>query len=133
MTIQEIKQQFFSFRNGIVAKTFIDAGAPYKTVFGLQLPQISEIARRAGTDHALARTLWADVSCRESRLLACYLFDPSAINLEEAVELAAGAATREETDILCFRLLRRLPFARDLAERLEAYPREALLRNLEGD
>lgn len=130
MTIQEIKQQFFSFRNGIVAKAFLDAGAPYKTIFGLQLPQISEIARAAGTDHSLALELWADSGCRESRLLACYLFDREKFTMEDALRLAQEAATREETDILAFRLLRHLPCAPLLADRLGGYPREALLRNL---
>lgn len=130
MTLQEIKRQFFSFRNGIVAKTFIDAGAPYKTVFGLQLPQLSEIARGIGTDHSLAQALWADSGCRESRLLACYLFDRDRISAEEAVRLAGETNTREETDILCFRLLRHLPFAASLPPSLPPYPREALLRNL---
>ena len=132
MTIQEIKQQFFSFRNGIVAKAFLDAGAPYKTMFGLQLPQLSEIARGAGTDHQLALTLWADSGCRESRLLACWLFDKDKITKEDALRLAQEAATREETDILVFRLLRHLPFAEELKESLSGYTKEALIRNLES-
>ena len=132
MDIKDIKQQFFGFRNGIVAEAFRNAGAPYKTVFGLQIPQLSEIARGAGTDHQLALTLWADSGCRESRLLACWLFDKEKITMEDALRLAQEAATREETDILAFRLLRHLPFAEELKENLTGYTKEALIRNLDS-
>lgn len=128
--IQEIHNRFFRFRNGIVAKVFHDAGSPYKRVFGLQLPQLAEIAREVGADTTLARELWAEKECRESRLLACYLFNPNDLTEEEALSMALDAQTREETDILSWRLLRRLPFAHSLLPRLTGYPAEALSRNL---
>lgn len=130
MDIKEIKQLFFSFRNGIVAEAFRNVQTPYVTIFGLQVPQLAEIARKAGKDHQLAWLLWADSGCRESRLLACWLFDPEKVSQEDALRLCREALTREETDILAFRLLRFLPFARELAENLTGYSREALLRNL---
>ena len=131
MTLQEIHQRFFGFRNGIVAKAFRDAGSHYQRVFGLQLPQLAAIAREAGYDSGLARELWAEKDCRESRLLACYLFDPECLTEEEAMKMAAEVQTREEADILAWRLLRRLPYASSLADRLTGYIREALLRNLQ--
>ena len=131
MEIKEIKQLFFSFRNGIVAEAFRNVpNNPYVTIFGLQVPQLAEIARKVGKDHQLAVLLWADSGCRESRLLACWLFDPENVSQEDALRLCREALTREETDILAFRLLRFLPFARDLEENLTGYSREALLRNL---
>ena len=131
MEIKEIKQLFFSFRNGIVAEAFRNVpNNPDVTIFGLQVPQLAEIARKAGKDHQLAGLLWADSGCRESRLLACWLFDPENVSQEDALRLCREALTREETDILAFRLLRFLPFARELAENLTGYSREALLRNL---
>ena len=129
--IRKIHQQFFSFRNGIVAKAFHDASSPYKRVFGLQLPQMASIARETGYDHDLASQLWAEKECRESRLLACYLFDPDSLSEEEALAIAGDIQTREEADILAWRLLKRLPFAISLPDRLTGYVREALLRNLE--
>lgn len=131
MTLQEIHQRFFGFRNGIVAKVFHDAGHHYKRVFGLQLPQLAAIARETGFDSNLARELWAEKDCRESRLLACYLFAPERLAEEEALKMAADVQTREEADILAWRLLRRLPYASSLADSLTGYIREALLRNLE--
>ena len=130
MTLQEIHQRFFSFRNGIVAKAFHDSGHGYKRVFGLQLPQLAAIAKEAGFDNLLAYQLWEEKDCREARLLACYLFDPSSLPEEKAIELAADTQTREEADILAWRLLRRLPYASGLPSKLSGYIAEALSRNL---
>ena len=47
-------------RNGIVADTLRKAGSPYRIIFGLNQPQISEIARVTGCNHEMAETLLAD-------------------------------------------------------------------------
>lgn len=133
METRDIHQRFFSFRNGIVAKAFHDAGDPHTRIFGLQLPQIRAIAIESGPDDRLARELWNERDCRESRLLACHLFSPAAVSKEEALAMANDTQTREEADILAWRLLRHLPFAREIAEVLDGYPAEALRRNLEAD
>ena len=131
MTIQEVHQRFFSFRNGIVAKAFHDSGHAYKRVFGLQLPQLAAIAKEIGFNNELARNLWAEKDCREARLLAFYLFDPSSLAEEDAITMSQDILTREEADILAWRLLRRLPYASALPSKLSGYIAEALLRNLE--
>lgn len=123
-------QQFFSFRNGVVAKAFHDAGDPHPRIFGLQVPQLAAIAREIGTDHQRALKLWQEKECRESRLLACWLFDPSKLDIESAAALARDTISREETDILSWKLLGHLPFAHDLLGHLSGYPAEALARNL---
>lgn len=139
--IAAIKRDFMAYRNGIVADTLRKAGMPYSLIFGLQLPQLSAIARSNGMpDRELARGLWQDRNVRESRLLACWLFDAEKTDIEQALELARDIRTREEGDILAFRLLRRLPFAEDLARQLGAEPEDslpyycatALRRNLEN-
>lgn len=137
MDIQEIKRRFFAMRNGIVADTLRKAGLPHKMIFGLQLPQLSEIAREAGPSRPLARELWMDADVRESRLLAPYIFPPEELSLDEAAEMAASLRSREEADILAWRLLARSPFALRLAEDIEEnpdhpfpYAATALRRNL---
>lgn len=117
-------------RNGVVAKAFQDAGAPYKRIFGLQIPQIGAIAREAGYDFALGRELLLETDCREARLLAYYLFDPVKVTEAEAIGMAQDVKTREEADILAWRLLRRLPYAASLTSKIEGYVAEALDRNL---
>lgn len=106
-----IRHRFLSFRNGIVSDVYRQAGSPYEIIMGLQIPQLGEIARdelAKGDTFELAHALWADRKMREPRLLACWLFNPD-MNADEAVELAADCMTQEEADVLCWRLLRRLP------------------------
>ena len=82
MQIKDIKHQFLAYRNGIIADTLRKAGYPHPIIFGLQIPQLGEIAQMVLSDHntdrnALAHQLWADKTVRESPLLACWLFDPT--------------------------------------------------------
>lgn len=124
--LKEIKHLFMTYRNGIVADTFHKAGDPHSVIFGLQLPQISEIARNI-KDKAkkeelrdLAVTLWNDSKVRESRLLACYLFNTDDIDILTAEKMAGEILTGEEADILCFRLLQYLPFCSELCYKLKS-------------
>lgn len=114
-TIKEIKRQFMAYRNGIVADTLRGAGMDcYNVIFGLNLPQLKEVASRLSPSLVLAKTLWADCNVRESRLLATYIFPKEEVDAELARELMVSVRTQEEADILVFRLLRFLPFFLDL-------------------
>ena len=109
--IVAIRKQFFSLRNGMIADTLRKGGLEQKYIFGLQLPQIKEIASQFHSDDnnetaEIARCLWSDRECREARLLACHLMPPSMMTEKEAKEWAEDVRTREEADILAFRLLR---------------------------
>ena len=87
MTIKEIRQQFYTFRNGIIADTLRKAGDPHRIIFGLNLPQITDIARLIGLDASLARELWADTSCREAQLLAPMIMPSDAIGQNDALKM----------------------------------------------
>lgn len=127
--MKEIKHQFFIYRNGALAETLHRCGMPYKLIFGLNLPQISDIAAQTKTRlnngdcgelsaHEMANKLWSDRDVRESRLLACYLFDSNIMQMEDAIKMATDVRTQEEADILSFRLLRYLSYAQELLDRL---------------
>lgn len=120
-----IRKEFFALRNGMIADTLRKGGLEQKYIFGLQLPQIKDISVRFLPDNedesvALAHILWSDKECREARLLACHLMPPASMTKEEAQEWAEDIRTREEADILAFRLLRYLPFSSELANYLES-------------
>lgn len=122
--ISAIRKEFFAFRNGMIADALRKGGLDQKYIFGLQLPQIKEIAVRCKREisdeeaSALAQALWNDKECREARLLACHIMPPDLMTEDKAQEWADEVATREEADILSFRLIRYLPFAYKMAERL---------------
>ncbi len=110
-TLQSIKRRFFAMRNGVIADTMRRAGDSHRIIFGLNLPQIAEIARDHYGDTALAAQLWENRTTRESRLAAPMLYPPAQMPMQLAKEWAADACGNEETDILCHKLLRRLPGA----------------------
>lgn len=122
MDLQSIKKDFFVFRNGIVADTLRKAGMPHKVIFGLQIPQIAAIAKDLTPSSELAEALWNDSEVRESRILATYLLPVDEMSLEKATWLLGSVRTPEESDMLAFRLLKRLPFASEILKEAEKDP-----------
>lgn len=116
--MQTVKRRFFAMRNGVIADTLRSAGLPYKIIFGLNLPQIVEIAAEAPHTPELAEALWANNTTRESMLLAPMLVDPLSFGLDDARRWLESVPTAEVADILCHRLLRKTPYAWELAESL---------------
>lgn len=129
--MQKVKRRFFAMRNGDLAQQMKDRGASYRINFGLNLPQVSEIARDflpGGGERAalepdfdmagFARRLRDNVSTRESMLIAPMLFPVEALTEEEAVEWARGVASPEVADVLCLKLLRNWEGAEALAHSL---------------
>lgn len=110
MTIQEIKKEFYAYRNGELAGTLRNAGWPHSVIFGLNVPQLAAIAARQERSRELALQLWADRNVRESRLLAPYIF-PLDMTSDDIEEIGNDVLTREEADMLAFRWLRYLPDA----------------------
>lgn len=109
-TLKTIKKQFLTFRNGIVADTLRNAGMGcYHIIFGLNLPQLTQVASSQKSSLPLALALWADKGVRESRLLATYLFPREEVDMQLALRLMGEVQTQEEADMLAFRLLRHLP------------------------
>lgn len=137
-SLREIKHLFFTYRNGEIAAVLKKGGMDYRMIFGLQVPQIADIARRFGQSMDLAEALWKDSDVRESRILASYIFPPAETDMQLALRISKEIATREEADMMAFRLFRRLPFASELADAIEGdeehpfpYSAVALRRNLE--
>lgn len=113
--LQQVKRHFFAMRNGIIADALRRGGSPFKIIFGLNLPQIAEMALEYGPDIELAHRLWENRSTRESMLLAPMLIDPETFSPEEANKWLSEIPTPEVADNLCHKLLRRLPYAYDIA------------------
>lgn len=113
--MQAIKRNFFAMRNGIVADSLRKAGSPFTIIFGVNLPQLDEIAVNTGKNKALALQLYNDTRTRESMLVAPMVFPPEEMTPELALEWLQKSKAVEVTDILCHKLLRKLPFAPQVA------------------
>lgn len=114
MTLQEIKKAFYTFRNGIISDTLRKHGDSHRMIFGLNLPQIVEIANSIGVNKAMAETLWADSHVRESQLLATHIFPIAEFDKDIALRWINDALDEEIADMLCFKLLRKAEYANDL-------------------
>lgn len=123
-TFQQVKRRFFAMRNGVIADALRSQGAPYKIIFGLNLPQIVEIARDFAGDTALADSLWANSSTRESLLMAPMVHPVGEMTRRKAMEWISTAPSAESIDVLCHRLLRRCDFAADMAAGLAGDDRD---------
>ena len=113
--LRDVKRRFFALRNGVVADRLRKAGNPYKIIFGLLLPQLEQIASETVHSSNLAEELWNNCSTRESRLLATMIYPVDEMSLDKAFLWIESADTVELIDTMCFKLLRYLPDALQLA------------------
>ena len=116
--MQQIKRHFFAMRNGVIADVLRKAGSPFRIIFGLTLPQITDVARMTGENAELSRRLWDNKTTRCSMLLAPMIMPTAEIGEEEALRWIAESPSTEVTDVLCLRLLKRLPAAVGMVGRL---------------
>ncbi|MDE6654678.1 MAG: DNA alkylation repair protein [Muribaculaceae bacterium] len=118
--MQTVKRRMYAMRNGVIADALRKGGSPFRVIFGLNLPQLVEIAESIGKDADMARQLWTNTATRESMLLAPMLMPVEEMGIEEAAEWGRQVPAPEVADILCHRLLRHLPYALELSETLMA-------------
>lgn len=124
--MQTIKRRMYAMRNGVVADTLRKAGSPFPVIFGLNLPQIVEIASETGKDREMSMRLWTNTTTRESMLLAPMLMPVEEFTIGEAFEWCAQIPAFEVADILCHRLLRHEPYALELVQQLIASESEMM-------
>lgn len=117
--ISEIKKELFLYRNGIIATQLKQINSPFPLIYGLLLPQIKEIASNYSPETSLALELWKSKECRETRLIAIYLFPVNKIQKEITSFLIKDLMTKEEAEILSFKILRYLPYANEILEEIQ--------------
>ncbi len=66
---------------------------------GVSVPSIRRIAKRAGTDHALAQDLWP-TGVHEARMVAALVADPNAFRARAMTAWAADLTSWDVTDLL---------------------------------
>lgn len=113
--IQTVKRRLFAMRNGVIADVLRRSGSPFRIIFGVNLPQLVDIAKETGMSEELALALWHDTATRESMLLAPLIYPRENLGKEAARKWIAEVPAPEVADILCHRLLRHQPYAAELA------------------
>ncbi len=135
--LKNIRKQFFAYRNGIVADTLRKNGDPHALIMGCQMTDVAKIASAFSPDKTLAEALWSDTKHRECRMIAPMLYPIDDMDKATALQWACSVECEEIADILCHRLLRKLPFASEIIDALSesesplaCYTRLRLLLNL---
>lgn len=116
--LQQVKRRFFALRNGALGEIMRRQGADYKIIFGLNIPQLAEIAEQTPHDAILAQELWDNKTTRESQLLAPMIFPKDQFTIEIARQWANSISTAEVADILCHKLLKHMDYAIEFADEL---------------
>lgn len=70
--IRDIKKEFRSSMNGVLAARMREAGMPYKVIFGVEYPRLVSIAQEFAPNRRLAQALW-NWNIRECKILATLL------------------------------------------------------------
>lgn len=113
-TIKDIKKEFRAAMNGIASARMREAGAPYRLIFGVELPRLQEIAREFTPNHELAQELWNE-NVRESKILATMLMPNERFYPEIAYIWVDEIPTAELAQIATMCLFSRLTYAPSLA------------------
>src|SRR6478672_6745416 len=75
--------------------------------FGVPMAKIQALAKRVGTDHALALSLW-DTGWYEARLLAAYVDDPAEVTSAQMDRWCRDFDNWAVVDTVCFKLFDRV-------------------------
>lgn len=121
---QDIRKEFFAYRNGIIAEQLRAAGDPHTMIMGCQLTDVIAIAEHYEKSAELAQALWNDVNHRECRMAATMLYPTENFDIETAVAWCQSVESVEIADVLCHRLLRHLPYAIELWKQLLTYDKK---------
>ncbi|MBR0024259.1 MAG: DNA alkylation repair protein [Muribaculaceae bacterium] len=117
---QDIRKEYFAYRNGIVAEQLRAAGDPHTMIMGCQLVDVIAIAKRYKKNAELAQELWDNANHRECRMAATMLYPTEDFKMETALAWCESVESVEIADVLCHRLLRHLPYAIELWKQLLA-------------
>ena len=118
INIVTVKRRFFEMKNGVIADHLKNNGSPYPLVFGLNLPQLVDIADAIGFDKDLAVSLKNDSRTRESQLLASLIMPVDAISdVDDAVQWLMSMISTEAIDIACLKLIKKHPDSFEIVNR----------------
>lgn len=103
-------------------KTYRRHGAS-DPLFGVKFGDLRPLAKKIGTDHALAEALWASGNA-DARLLACMVADPAVVSEDELDAWLDDIDTYFLVDIFVAEIASKTPGRRERAERWIASDRD---------
>ena len=103
----------------MIADSLRKNGDPHSMIMGCQMTDVAQIAADIEPSKEIAEAFWADTKHRECRMIAPMLYPAADMDKATAMEWAKNVECEEIADVLCHRLLRKLPFAAEIAKELK--------------
>lgn len=97
------------------------------TAYGVSIPSLRAMARRAGKSHKLAELLWQS-GIHEARILAGMIEDPRALTDDQMERWVSDFNSWDLCDQSCNNLFRKVPWAHDKAMAWMSRPEELVKR-----
>jgi len=85
-------------------------GIDSSKAYGVRMPELTRIARKAKYDHELADKLWKH-SYTETRILACMIEDPKQVSEDQMERWILEFNSWDVCDQCCMKLFRKTPYA----------------------
>ncbi|PKL66291.1 MAG: DNA alkylation repair protein [Methanobacteriales archaeon HGW-Methanobacteriales-1] len=110
MIFEEIIKELESLSNPEDVEGMARFGINPEKVYGVRIPELRRIAKKAGKDHVLAKELWS-FAYHETRILATMIEDPVEVTEEQMENWVVDFDTWDICDQCCMNLFDKTPFA----------------------
>jgi 3-methyladenine DNA glycosylase AlkD len=110
MKLDEIIKELECLSNPEDVKGMAKFGINPEKVYGVRIPELRRIRKKAGVDHILAGKLW-DFGYHETRILACMIDDPDMVTEAQMEKWVKDFNTWDIGDQCCMNLFRKTSFA----------------------
>jgi 3-methyladenine DNA glycosylase AlkD len=128
MQYNEIIQRLKSLSDPAAVEGMARFGINPENTYGVSVPNLRQIAKEAGKDHALAQELWKS-SIHEARILASMVDDPKLVTEEQMEAWVKDFDSWDVCDQVCMNLFDKTPLAwrkvSDWSEREEEFVKRA--------
>jgi 3-methyladenine DNA glycosylase AlkD len=114
MNCEEVLHQLKSLSDPEAVKGMARYGINPEYAYGVSIPNLRRIGRRAGKDHGLASDLWA-TGIHEARILASMVENPKTVTDEQMERWVSDFNSWDLCDQCCNNLFRKTVYAHDKA------------------
>ena len=111
MEFEQIIGELESLSNPEDVKGRAQFGINSSKAYGVRMPEVRRIAKKAGKNHELAERLWKH-GYSETRIMASMVEDPKLVSEDQMEKWAVEFDSWDVCDQCCINLFRKTPFAR---------------------
>ncbi len=102
-------------------------GIKSQKTYGVRIPELRKIAKKAGKNHKLAKELW-EADYRETKILACMIDDSELVTEEQMDDWVTNFDSWEICDQCCMNLFRKTLFVNKKILEWSTHPEEFVKR-----